>query len=173
MQSQTDILDFLQKQHQQLEVLFSSIPETDFFAVPSGKWSIAQHVGHLSLTQSRIAFGFTIKDKLPSHTAPSRSFDEIQILYTSTVARANGAGLLANNPFTAQLEPDTTQAAIIAGFSSATAQLVAAVSTWQAAELEQYAMKHPLLGLLSAKEMLFFSGYHNTHHEQGIRALML
>jgi hypothetical protein len=69
-----------------------------------------------------------------------------------------------NNPFTAKLISDTNKQAVITEFSRANQQFLAALKTWDDPTLDQYAMPHPLLGLLSAREMMYECHYHNQHH---------
>jgi hypothetical protein len=44
------------------------------------------------------------------------------------------------------------------------ANLHSAIDTWGERGLERLRLPHPALGLLTVREMLFFTLYHNLHH---------
>ncbi len=44
---------------------------------------------------------------------------------------------------------------------------------WSDEQLDQYQISHPILGLLTARELAYFTIYHNTHHQETIRKLYL
>jgi hypothetical protein len=78
---------------------------------------------------------------------------------------------LKNNPFAAKVKSDTKET-IIADFSWAAQGLREAVNGWTETELDTKGIQHPLLGLLSAREMLLFMIYHDQHHLLGIQKLV-
>ena len=93
-----------------------------------------------------------------------RSYAEIQALYQ----RALSMGARAFGPFLPT--PGGTQAEAVAEYSGSTELLTRACLHWSQPELDHYAMPHPVLGLLSVREMLFFTVYHNQHHLNGVRS---
>jgi hypothetical protein len=44
-----------------------------------------------------------------------------------------------------------------------------ALDRWSEAALDSVQMPHPLLGRLTAREMIFFTLYHNQHHVEVVR----
>jgi hypothetical protein len=170
--NQTELQTAFSKQQQALHDFISSIPQERFFALQNSKWSIADHIGHLTVTQNRIAFGFSQKDKLPAYAAAPRSPLEIQELYQDALQKAVQAGFLANNPFVTNFDHKPSQSAILKEFINANQALQSAFMAWSDSELDAYSMKHPLAGVFSAREMLFFSLYHNSHHQKGIHGLL-
>ena len=52
----------------------------------------------------------------------------------------------------------------MARWSAATVNLCNQVARWNEADLDRYRMPHPLLGLLTVREMLQFTVYHTAHH---------
>ncbi len=167
--NQSELSKAFTKQQQQLGNFFSNVHKTKFFVAQSGKWSPAEHVGHLTLTLERMAFGFTQKDKLEAYAVAPRSYETIQKLYRSTLEQATAAGFLVDNPFAAKLEEGATQKAIVTDFARASQALRDAFNKWSDEELDGLGMQHPLIGLLSAREMLYFCLIHNAHHWHGVR----
>ena len=43
-----------------------------------------------------------------------------------------------------------------------------ATTRWSESDLDTLALPHPLMGLLSARELLHFTAYHTEHHRTGI-----
>ena len=60
----------------------------------------------------------------------------------------------------------------IARLETAFAALADSVETWTEHDLDACGMPHPILGVLSVREMLLFELYHNTHHERGISRIV-
>lgn len=44
-----------------------------------------------------------------------------------------------------------------------------ALEGWSERDLDRIRMPHPILGMLTTREMLFFTLYHNRHHVEAAR----
>ena len=168
--TQSELAQALETHRDALVAHASSLPEALFLSGTSTAWGPAHHLLHLALTYGRIGHGFTNKDRLPDHATPPRRYADIQGLYQKALA-AVPPGALQNTPFTPQLEPDATQRGVIAHYAQASRDLVSAMQSWPEADLDAKAMKHPLMGLVSAREILMFCAYHDTHHLEGLKRL--
>jgi hypothetical protein len=49
-------------------------------------------------------------------------------------------------------------------WDDANQRLVAALANWDDANLDTHQLPHPAMGLITVREMLFFTVYHNTLH---------
>jgi hypothetical protein len=81
---------------------------------------------------------------------------------------AQGAG--ASGAFVPEREEVTAaqrsarQRALLMRWQRGNAQLRAAVEAWSEADLDRLLLPHPILGKITAREMLFFAIYHGHHH---------
>jgi hypothetical protein len=148
---------------------FGGIAAGVFFAGDQASWSCAHHLGHLTIAHGAIARGLSSKAKLaPRDGSPSRHYEEMRETYRRALAAAPAA-FLAANPFVPKLGADATVESCVQEFRAADGALVAALAGWTDAELDTRSMTHPLLGPISAREMLIFNVYHDQHHLHGVR----
>jgi uncharacterized damage-inducible protein DinB len=64
------------------------------------------------------------------------------------------------------------QLEVIEVFKATVAAFSSNLESWSEEQLDSLGMKHPLMGLLPAREMMIFAIYHNTHHEAGIKKFL-
>jgi hypothetical protein len=157
---QSDILTFL-----------GSLSDVVFFKGSDERWSPAHHLAHLTLTHKRVARGFKAKDRLQEYTGKPKSYEEVKSNYLAALQNATSAGFLQNNPFAAQPESPNKETEM-AAFLQAAQGLRNAIHDWSETELDSKGMTHPLLGLISAREILLFMVYHDQHHLLGIQKLV-
>jgi hypothetical protein len=154
---QSDIVTFLR-----------GLSDEIFFKGSDERWSPAHHLAHLTFTHKRVARGFKAKDRLQDYAGELKSYEEVKSTYLAALQNAASAGFLQNNPFAAKLESNNKETEITAFLQTAQG-LREAVSDWSVEELNTKGMLHPLLGLLSAREILLFMIYHDQHHLLGIQ----
>lgn len=155
--------------------LLSDIPADVFSTGSIADWSPAHHVEHLINVATRICAGVTNQSALPARDLTlSRGFVEMRETYLETLAQVP-AETLRNFGTRAQLaaaDADVQRKThSIARLDSALTSLADALAAWSESDLDAYGMAHPILGVLSVREMLLFALYHNTHHERGIRRI--
>ncbi len=153
--------------------LWESFAVADFFAPLGEAWSPADNVRHLvksnrpvvgALKLPRVAlllrFGPTWR--------PSRSYGDLRATYREAL----GAGLRAGRFAPRALEPAEQNAAerrrILDQWSTSLVDLAAVLDRWSERALDRLRLPHPGLGLLTVREMIQFTIYHNVHHAQGV-----
>ena len=170
MLTKSELIEILESGHQAIRNYVASISKQGFFAGSDQRWSPAHHLGHLTLTHVSVLRGFPLKDRLPNFDKPSRGYEAMQQAYLEALKNAPPA-LLANNPFATKLKPEDTQQALIESFNHKAQELRESILSWSEEDLDTKAMKHPVLGLLSVREMLEFVAIHDRHHLKGIKNL--
>ena len=161
-----EILTALEQVGAEVAAYFGVLPADVFFGGSDEDWSPGHHLKHLVLSNKPVAYALTLpRERLLARDAaqPRRSYSEMQALYR--VALSMGAR--ASGPFLPAL--DGTQTEAVAEYSGSIELLNHACLHWSEPELDGYAMPHPVLGLLSVREMLFFTVYHNQHHLNGVK----
>jgi hypothetical protein len=161
----------LESRQTELVAFVGTIRDEIFFKGSDERWSPAHHLAHLTFTHKRVTRGFKAKDQLQDYSGEPRSYETMKSKYLTALQSAASAGFLKNNPFAAKVKSDTKET-IIADFSWAAQGLREAVNGWTETELDTKGIQHPLLGLLSAREMLLFMIYHDQHHLLGIQKLV-
>jgi hypothetical protein len=167
--TQSELVQALEVRHQEVGDYFLSLSEATFLADTAPKWNPAQHLIHLTRANSRIAQGFQARDALPNNdSGQAKSYEVVRETYIAALQQAPSE-LLEKNGAAVQVEANSSQQQILEAYRQAAIGLRQAIQTWTEADLDAKAMPHPLLGLLSVREMLEFALYHDLHHLEGVR----
>ncbi|MFQ5526307.1 MAG: DinB family protein [Thermoanaerobaculia bacterium] len=155
----------------------AAVDELDLeeFLAPQGEhWSPALHIRHLvtanrALSRGMSAPRFLLAIRFGVNRKGSRSFEEVRDLYRGALA----AGGMATGPYdpsrrSLDMEPEDLRALVMKRWHAAGSELGRAIDSWPETALDRYQAKHPLLGTMSVRELLYFTLYHNAHHGQRI-----
>jgi hypothetical protein len=165
-----EIIDSMQSHAVQFTAYLSSLPPEQFFNTSLESWGAAHQTQHLIQTLSMITRGLSNPDRLPPvpEGVKARDFATIKRDY----GIALGGGIVVTGNFAPTLEDRSDaayQSEIIGAFQSTVNAFSSALEPWNDERLDALGMKHPLMGLMPAREMAIFAVYHNTHHEAGIK----
>lgn len=143
--------------------------DADFFAPQGRFWSPADHVRHLtkSGTPLVMALGlprWLLRLRFGRPAAPSRSFDAMTTLYLSRLSAGATAGRFTPRPEPLPADLQARRRDIIHGWTRATVGLQNAIQRWSETSLDSHQLPHPILGVLTVREMLCFTVYHTSHH---------
>jgi hypothetical protein len=150
---------------------FGTLTDEELTLRVGDAWTAAEHLKHLSTSVSAVARGFAISPwilrlRFGRVRSPSRSYPEVVALYQArlaTGAKASGAFVPLPNAVTADRVGEL-RTEILGRWGRTNARLRQAVERWSERRLDRVALPHPLLGKLTAREMLYFTLYHNQHH---------
>lgn len=177
MYNKPEIIKVLETQKLEFQNLLSSTPTNTFFDGSSQKWSVAHHVKHITSAISRIAQGLQNPELLPKRepATPSKDSETMSKAYThalqiTPLEKLQQLGSRVTLEEQTDLEVYKTQ--LISGFSKSIDTFNIALETFAEENLEALGMPHPLVGVISVREMLFFAVYHNAHHHSGIKKLL-
>lgn len=139
--------------------------EIHFTATPNDKWSVGQNVEHLirSLSPVNLALrlpGFVLRYKFGNPNREPRTYQELVNRYHEKLQAGGRASARFVPPpiLWAYKEKKLTD------FANEVATMIKRMNSWSEDQLDSYLLPHPLLGKLTLREMLFFSGYHIEHH---------
>ncbi len=167
--AKAEILESMQSHAATFTAYLEQLSPKHFFAGTPEKWGAALQTQHLTQTLGMIAKALTVPDRLPPAPATAaRRIDEIKTTYKEAL----GGGVTLSGNLLPTLEPrsDTAyQLEVIGAFKATVAAFSSNLESWSEEQLDSLGMKHPLMGLLPAREMMIFAVYHNTHHEAGIK----
>ncbi len=147
--------------------LAEPLSEVAFTQQLNGKWSVADTAQHLYLSARNLSKMLNgprlFFDQWPVSGRLSKPYSELKVSYDSIL----GAGLKA--PASLSPRPDDMQLSkpeLLTRFSTAHQLFADALEGWSEEELDQYQLPHPALGLITIREMAYFTAYHITHHQQ-------
>ncbi|WP_293912442.1 DinB family protein [Deinococcus sp.] len=172
--SREEIISALQDTASSLVAWFGELsPERYFQAPPSGKWSLDQHLRHVTLVLERVGLGFAELRPAEVQAGPGRTYLQLRDDYRAALS-AGGTTPPAFAPAPASQQTAAAQAQALQALQSASVTLVQHLGQpgWTEHALDSVRLPHVLLSQLSAREMLFFTVYHNLHHLEGARNSM-
>lgn len=170
--TKTEILEQLRASFALVQQTAAGVAENNFNVSKDNKWTAAENVKHL-LTSTRMTHsGYSLPKLLPVLLygitfRPSHSYDELVAFYQSKLQ----SGAKASGVYVPK-KTDYNKTELLAKFKTSGEQLLAAVENkWSEKQLDRYCIKHPVLGRLTARELLYFTIYHNGHHACTVREL--
>lgn len=130
----------------------------------NGKWSVAEVMQHLYLSARpvvRLMSGpRAVFDQWGTPDSPSKPYDEIAEAYR--IALRSGRKALDN--MSPRPEDTEQPRAVIDRFAAVYESLIEAIETWEEADFDRYQLPHPALGLITLREMVYFTSIHTQHH---------
>lgn len=143
----------------------SRLNETEFIAAPEGKWNAGQQLDHLirSIKPLNLAYSLPaafLKLRFGVSNRPSKTYQGLVDKYESKLAlggRASGRFVPTSIDF-------QSRERFCKKYLQEKEKLNRKIARLDEDFLDKYILPHPLLGMLTLREMLFFTIYHNYHH---------
>jgi hypothetical protein len=146
-----------------------TLSDATFYAPQGSAWSPATHVRHLQgssaplVTALRLPrWALTLRFGKPPH--PSRSFAEVRESYREKLASGAQAGRYAPTPEGEPGNATARRVEIMREWTTSTVDLQNALQRWDERALDLHQLPHPIMGMLTVREMLCFTVYHTAHH---------
>lgn len=162
-----DIVHESGKAFQRFTVFCQEVPAGLFFEEPAGQWSIAQHLQHLVICTKTATAAYALPRLVVRLVggrpkAPSRPYPVLIADYQATLA----AGGKAHGRYVPRhFKPTANKDELIKHWRQfTTIYLQALQKNWKDEQLDQYLVKHPLLGKITLRELCYFTIYHTDHH---------
>ena len=158
--SEVDVADF-----------FGSLTPDELVLRVESAWTAAEQLAHLNTVVSAVAKGFAVSRFLlrirygRSRTS-KRGDTALRDHYRALLA----AGGRAAGPFVparhdlAPAQIEAHRQSLLARWGRVNGRLQKALQSWDEKELDTIRLPHPLLGKITAREMIYFTVYHSEHH---------
>ena len=165
------MIQLLQQNYAQLIEQVSQLDERALLYAPAEKWNALQQVDHLikSVTPVNMAFGlptFILSWRFGVANRPSRSYDALVDRYHIKLQAGGRASLrFIPPPVIAISEKER----LLLQLNKVNNQLVRRIAKYKDFTLDKYILPHPLLGLITLREMIYFTAYHASHHGKTIQ----
>lgn len=156
--------------------MVSSVENLDneyFFRRLGDKWSIGENMVHLAKSTKAFNNALGLPKPMIANFGkverPYRSYDEVVAHYHAVLA----TGVRATGGVEPNLsEGDFNMNETIARFKKQHDALIGHLDNWTDEELDEFSVPHPVLGLLSLREMFYFMDYHTSHHQVAIDRIL-
>ena len=150
---------------------FASLtPEEVVFRVESA-WTAAEQLAHLNSAVSAVAKGFAVprvilRIRYGRSRTSGRSYTALRDDYRARLAaggRASGP-FVPNRDDVSAAQSEARRQELLARWRRINGRLQKAVESWDEKDLDTIRLPHPLLGKITAREMIYFTVYHSEHH---------
>lgn len=152
-----------------------------FSAGTAEAWSAADYLKHLLISVKPVAKALNMPpEKLAAMFGqpekPSRPYAEIVALYDARIAaglRAEDSSVVIPAAYrfpegVAIGDPDSEKTHLMQAWDDANSKLLSAIEHIEETVLDNHQLPHPAIGMLTLREMLFFTLHHNTRHAHDI-----
>ncbi len=169
-----EIIEQTNKDFEKIKSVTATMEDTLFFTKPSNKWSVADNVKHLLISTNISALAFWLPKFLVrwiggTPNRPSKTYEELVNKYTLKLAE----GGVATGRFVPQLNKDlTTKDSLLKQWNKVSTHYLSSLQKNRTEQdLDNFLIKHPLLGKITLRELCYFTIYHTQHHIKIITTL--
>jgi len=150
----------------------NSVDELAFFKRPDEKWSVAENVQHLIISTNTSSLAWYLPKFLVrwiggTPNRNSRTYDELKNKYYTKLSEGGRAsGRFVPKP----IEIKYGKQKLLANWNKATSKFISTLNKNRSEQdLDNYLVKHPLLGRITLRELGYFTIFHTQHHLNSIQ----
>ena len=143
------------------------------FFYKSEQWSVAENLEHLALSLHRSWLGlfapkFFIKWKFGKPNHESLTYEELIEVYYKKLE----AGFVQDKRYAPLVKQENgAKEKLITRFEQTAKKYLDQIRYyWEDENMDDYQLPHPVLGMITVRELLYFNLFHNTHHYKTIRS---
>ncbi|MCU0481229.1 MAG: DinB family protein [Anaerolineae bacterium] len=170
------IIAELRKIHQFVRQTVSDMPEANLFAGTAENWSPADYLKHLIIANKPFAKGLLMpREQMESlfgkSETGSMTYEELVAIYQKLIAEGLRAELAPSiTPVSYRMPEGVTDVKtyLLETWDDANRRIETALEGWSEADLDVYKIPHPAIGVITVREMLYFTMYHNGLHGDDI-----
>jgi hypothetical protein len=177
--TKADLSEQLSRVQQAVTETVQSMSLDQFTEGTDEAWSASSYLKHLILSVKPVAKAMNLPaTKLqvmfgqPDH--PSKSFAELVTVYKARLTegfRAEDNERVIPSFYRLPDSVEDEKALLLQAWNDGNNRLLSALQNWQEEDLDRYQLPHPAVGMLTLREMLFFTLHHNTMHWQDIEQI--
>lgn len=168
--SKPEIINELRESFRALVETSAAVNFSNYNISKEDKWTAGENVAHLVSATRMTAIPFMLPKFVPVllYGKPKRTshgFSKVVDNYVHQLehgAKASGVYVPKKTNY--------TQDSLHQKLNIQADKLLSAIETkWSDEQLDHYQISHPILGLLTLRELAYFTIYHNGHHTETIR----
>ncbi|MGQ7947330.1 DinB family protein [Flavobacterium sp. WC2509] len=131
------------------------------------KWSVTQNVEHITLTLSRVTNYLSLpKSNIESNFGLSKRESNTYEEFIKNFQNVIANGITTTTPFIPESNLETDSKESVNQGKKILEAFISSLQNWSEDELEKYNCPHPVLGKITAREILYFTIYHVQHHNE-------
>jgi hypothetical protein len=147
--------------------------DAEIFAPLDGGWSPMDHARHLVKSNRPVALALATPRVLlflrfGRASRPSSRYSELVTRYRGALEGGLKAGRYAASSLPPERQTSEQRRQSLATLDGTLESLLRALARWPERALDRRRLPHPGIGMLTVREMLFFTLYHNSHHVLGV-----
>jgi hypothetical protein len=169
--TRAELLESLSSEERDVAAFFGSLSPDELVLRVADAWTPAEHLHHLNTAASAVARGLSISPwllrlRFGRSRRASRSFVELREDYRARLARGGRASgrFVPPREHLSAAEITIRRTELLARWQRVNARLVGALNRWSERNLDRVQLPHPILGRITAREMVYFIIYHGHHH---------
>jgi hypothetical protein len=170
--AKTDIAARLKAVQNGLSGTVAAMTPEQFERVTGNEWSAADYLKHLILSVKPFARVVSmpldkLRDMFGTADRESMTYEALVSLYHQRLNEGMRAEKVpAVTPVEYRLPPDTIdlKSALLTAWNEGNDRLLTALESLDDAVFDGYQLPHPAVGLITLREMLYFTVYHNNMH---------
>ena len=159
----------LQENHKHFLQYIDSLTESEFLQSTNGKWTAGQQLEHILKSIKTIAKIFGQKTVIETQFGriqrPTLSYETLIAQYQDLLDKG-GKAPERYLPSTVGFDQKTD---LITAVESKLAATIQYLDNYTESEMDTLTLPHPILGILSLREMLYLITYHVTHHHKQVQ----
>ncbi len=152
----------------------AAVDSTLYNTSKNDKWTAAENIAHLVSATRMTAIPFMLPKFVPVllYGKPNRTSHGYTKIVDNYIHKLEH-GAKASGVYIPK-KVNYTQASLHDKLNAQAEKLLSALeSKWTDEQLDHYQISHPILGLLTLRELAYFTIYHNGHHTELIRKYYL
>lgn len=171
--TKTEIITAAEKTFADLADTCNTFVEADMFVRPeTNKWSAAENIQHLIISTNTSTLAYSLPKFLVRWIAgkpnrPSRSYDQLKDKYYN---KLQNGGVASSRFVPKPIDVNFGKEKLLNNWTKATEKFIRNLSKNRTeADLDNYLVKHPLLGRITLRELGYFTIFHTEHHVSSIQ----
>ena len=169
--TRTTLIESLAAAERAVGDFFGSLSAEAFVRRESSAWTPAEHLEHLNTAVKAVAEGFEmprwlLRLRFGRPRRSSRTYEHLRDDYLARLEQGAGAtGRFV--PGRVGFDEDDSmvrRTRLLSRWYRANERLRSALERWTERDLDRVQLPHPILGRITAREMVLFTIYHNHHH---------
>lgn len=136
------------------------------------KWSTGQQLEHLIKSIRPVNKGmglpkFLLRWRFGKPDREEMTYNELAQKYQDLL----DAGGKATAPYVPKVIYENQKEQLLSIYENEKVKLLTVLEKWNERQLSALVAPHPLLGLVTIRELMFFTVFHNYHHLENIRSI--
>ena len=166
-----DLVSALSASERNVADFFASLTPEEVVLRVESAWTAAEQLAHLNSAVSAVAKGFAVprvilRIRYGRSRTSGRSYTALRDHYRARLAaggRASGP-FVPNRDDVSAAQSEARRHELLARWRKISGRLQKALESWDEKDLDTIRLPHPLLGKITAREMIYFTVYHSEHH---------